>query len=252
MSPKLFIQSFTYPGLPQLSSGHKARGLGLGIAATGALGASVWSQLRYRGALNDVGADATERAEEFKVDRNRWLGYAGVVWGMSAVDRWISARVGIESATPQRITLSAPGLTRFGVAWRSVLIPGAGQEFAGRSGRGTFWMGATFAAAGGALIADHSVRHQRRLLENAIVALGTAPPSQQAAIQAEILNHSDDLQSAEDYRRGFVDAALGIYAASFIDALTFSLSPKVTGPKRVSAVPRFRPGASELSLQIRF
>ena len=252
LSARLLFRSLSYPGVPALTAGRSARGLVLASAATAGAAAAIRSQILYRDALNDLDAGASARARENKLDRNHWLGYMGAVWGVSAVDHWFSPRIDVEPSTPDRVTLTAPALTRFGVGFRSLIVPGGGHEFAGRSGRGALWMGTVFAAAAGALVADHSVRHERRLLADATDALNAAPSGQKPALQQEVFRRSDDLQTAEDLRRGFEDAALILHGASILDALTMSLTPQDGGPKRVSAVTRFGPGASELSLQIRF
>jgi len=252
LSARLVFRSLSYPGLNAFTGGRRARGAVLGLAATGGVAAAIRSHILYRNALNDLDSEASARARENKLDRNHWIGYAAAIWGVSAVDEWFSPRIDVVQATPQRVTFTAPSLSRGAVAWRALLLPGAGHEFAGRSGRGAVWMAGVLAGGAGALVADHDVRHQRRLLADATDALNNAPPSQKPALQQEVFRRADDLQTAEDLRRGFEDAALIFHGASFIDALTMSLTPHDGGPRRFSAVPRFGPGASSLALQMRF
>jgi hypothetical protein len=252
MSGRLVLRSLNYPGLPDLGNGRAVRGIVLGMAATASAAAVVRSQIFYRHALADGDAAAMDRATEYKQDRNRWIGYTLSTWGLSAVGYWMAPRMGVGEATPQRVTLTAPELTRFAVAWRSLLVPGAGQDFADRHARGAFWMASVLAAGAAALIADHDVRHQQDLLSDAQASLAAADSTKKPPFAREVALRSDDLRTAKSYRRGFVGATVGFHVANFLDALILPLSQRPAAPRKVSAVTRFGPGLSELALRVQF
>ncbi len=56
VSPELILRGFNYPGLPDFTSGHRARGVVLAAAGTSALVMAGTSHLTYRRRLDDPGS----------------------------------------------------------------------------------------------------------------------------------------------------------------------------------------------------
>ncbi len=223
-SPGLMIRSLNFPGIPDLSSDHRLRGTLLFAAATGAGAAALRAHRFYR---RDIGRDdvhAGDRAEDYRIQRNRWTAYGAGVWALSAVDYWMRPRVQVLRTTPDQVTLGTPAVTRGGVVIRSLLVPGAGQEFANQRFRGAFWLTATMAAGAGFVLAENAVdRHQSRA-RWARALVDSAGPSEFPARLRSYEHELTSLESARDYQRGFRIAAVTMAAANFVDALFLPLS----------------------------
>jgi len=236
MSAGLIVRSLSYPGLPNITAKRYLRGGVLALAATGGLGMSGFKHFEYRDRQDEFGAFAADRALDERKARNSWAKYAGATWAISAVDYAIRPRLAIEESTPSRFTLSVPTITRGGVLWRSVLVPGAGQDFANQRVRGTLWLGAALAAGAGLVVADGMVERDQTDADWAEAFLDSAGPSELPARLRDVEVKRNDLQSSEDLRRGFRYAIVGVYLASLIDALLLPIHEAgVTRDGRVSA-----------------
>jgi len=226
LSGGLIIRSLSYPGIPDITAKRPLRGLVLATAATGGLVASGFAHFRYRDRLDEFGAEAGDRAQDQRKSRNSWAKFAGATYGLSILDYWIRPRLAIEESTPSRITLSVPTLSRTGVLWRSVLVPGAGQDYANQRVRGALWLGAALSAAAGFVVADGIVERDQTDVDWAQAAIdsaGSGPfgPTEQLAHLERLHNlevKRNDLQSSEDLRRGFRYAMIGVYLANILDA----------------------------------
>jgi hypothetical protein len=218
LSAGLFLRSLNFPGVPQLFDDRKARGAALLVAATGGLGAAIRDHIEYKDNFDQPDFESQDKAQGFRYARDRWLIYTGAVWGMSAVDHLVRARMDLIQASPTKVTLGAPKLTRGSVLWRSALVPGAGQDYANRRGRGLFWLGATLAAGAAYFVALESHNRIEIKLARAQALLATASPSEVAIRQEDV----DHFTSREDDSQKLVESlALStgiIYAANLIDA----------------------------------
>ncbi|HEY7727026.1 MAG TPA: DUF5683 domain-containing protein, partial [Candidatus Eisenbacteria bacterium] len=241
------------PGVPALSSGHPERGLALAVAAAGSGFGAVRAEILRSRDSRRGDAEARDRTEDDRVYRNRWLGFAGVVWAMSALDYAGRARVQLLEATPTRVTLGIPRVTRGGMLWRSLLVPGGGQEFAGQSARGTGWLAATLACGAAYLIADFE--HQRDLsrlsrAEAEYAALDSTQKSMYLPALAQLRNESD---TSRRWRGGFATATVGLYALNVIDALAAPIRrDDGTGQPRFSLSAPVAPDQAALQLSYRF
>ena len=227
MSASLFIRSLNYPGIPNMSTKRSLRGLPMLFAETGALTMATIAQVRYRDRLEEAGVIPGLKAREQRHVRNAWLIYGGSVWAVSAVDYWLRPRFTVHEATATRLSLGVPTLRRESVVLRSLLIPGAGQEFANHRTRGAFWVTAVLAAGAGYTVAETVV--QRRHTQLAVLLTDPAPDP------IEVVRLENDVRSAEDVRRGFAYGALVIYVANLVDAVILDLGPPAsTAPARFS------------------
>lgn len=253
MSAGLLIRSLNYPGIPAATVKRSLRGFPLAAAETGALIQATRAHLRYRDRLDEPGVLSGVRAREERRVRNTWLVYGAGVWGISAIDYWIRPRFTVQEATPSRLSLVIPTLDRQEVVTRSVIIPGAGQEFANHGTRGALWLAGVLAAGAGYAAAEAVVHHKRADIEYNQVLADSSGPSDQLRYLREIEVLHNDLQSAEDLRRGFAFGGLAIYAANIIDAFVLSIGPPAAKtPPRVSATFPIGPRSAGFALTYRY
>ncbi|HKQ18277.1 MAG TPA: hypothetical protein VJW75_00890 [Candidatus Eisenbacteria bacterium] len=249
----LIVRSLSYPGLPNITAKRPARGLILAGAATGGIVAAGLAHLDYRDRLDEFGGNSGDRALDKRRARNSWVKYAGATWALSAVDYWIRPRLGLEESTPSRVTLSVPTLNRTSIVWRSVLVPGAGQDYANHRARGALWLGATLAAAAGFVVADNIVEEDQTEVDWAETLVDSAGPSELLPRLQELEVKRNDLQSSEDLRRGLRYATIGVYLAGVIDAFLVPTQGPATKESRVSAsFAPLTPNGPTMQVNLRF
>lgn len=252
-SLELLVRSLNFPGVANLTTGRTGRGVVLGVAALGGLFATTRSHAMYRDRLSEFGDYAADRARDERLARNAWARFTAATWGVSAVDYWLRPRLSIEEVANQRLVLSAPQVTRTAIVWRSLLIPGAGQEFANHRGRGSLWLGATLAAGAGLVIADGMVERDQTRADWAEVFIDSVGPSERPGQVREWERRKRDVQSSEDLRRGFRYGLIGTYLANVIDAIFVPMGrPAPVGKTRVSTSAIIRPDGSELVTTLHF
>ena len=251
LSPGLFLRSLNFPGVPALLSHHRARGVALLLTGGGGLIAVLRDQLEYRSKLKKTDAESQYSALNFRYARGRWELYTVSVWGLSALDYMIRSRIDLLEASPTRVRVSAPRLTRVGVMWRSVLVPGAGQDYANRQGRGLFWLGTTLLSGAGYFIADESHHRIVSKLFRARDLLATAGPGEVAARQADV----DHFTSLEETSRQLIDGlaigTLGLYVANVFDAGIVRIGGS-TANRKVSLSAPVGPRRAAVALTYRF
>ncbi len=253
VSPGLLLRGFNWPGVPSITSGRVARGMTMTAVAAGTALMAVRSHFSYRQRLDEVGDFAADRARDEKRFRDAWLIYGGAVWGVSALDYWIRPRLDLSETTPTRLTLEVPKVSRVGAVWRSLLVPGAGQEFANHRTRSIVWLGAALLSGAGYVVADYRVQRDETNVKWAEIFVDSAGPSEVTIRELELERQRRDLQASEDLRRGFAIATASIYALNFIDALIMPLTlPVPTGPKVSSIRPILLPEAPGIAVSLRF
>jgi hypothetical protein len=253
MSAGLLIRSLNYPGVPAMTVKRPLRGFPMALAETGALFQAARAHMRYRDRLDEPGLLSGLRASEERRVRNAWLVYGASVWGVSAIDYWIRPRFSVQEATPSRLSLVVPTLDRQEVVTRSLIIPGAGQEFANHGARGALWLAGVLASGLGYTAAQASMDHKRADIAYNQVLADSSGPTDQLRYLREIEVLRNDFQSAQDIRRGFAYGALAIYAANIIDALVLSIGPPpAKTPPRVSATFPIGPGSAGVALTYRY
>jgi hypothetical protein len=253
LSAGLLFRSLNFPGAPDYLGGHEERGLILAAAAVGGgIGAARAEQMHSRDSKRSDLA-SQDQAEDDRNYRNHWLGYVGAVWALSALDYIERGRVQVLETTPTRVTLGIPWVTRGGALWRSMLVPGAGQEYAGERSRGLAWLSATLACGAAFVIADFE--HERDLSrlyrgEEAYAALdSTLKPLYRPAL-VELEKKAD---TSRKWRKGFAVAAAGVYALNLLDALAMPIRrDDGTGEPRFSLDAPVTPERAALRLSYRF
>jgi hypothetical protein len=253
LSPGLLFRSLSLPGVPDLSAGRTARGWVLvGAAVVGGAGAARAEKLHSRD-LKAGDSEAADRAKDDRIYRNRWLGYVGTVWAMSALDYIARPRVTLLEATPNRVTLGIPRVTRAAMLWRSILVPGAGQEFAGQSVRGAAWMAATLACGAGFVIADFEYARDLTRLARGESDYLALDPMLRPTYLPTVRQLRKNSESSRKWRNGFVTATLGFYAINVLDALTVPIRrDDGTGEPRFTLAAPVTPEQAGLTLSYRF
>lgn len=252
-SMALFLRGFNYPGVPNWSTARPYRGIALAAAGTGGLYMALNAHLSYRDRLDEVGDFAAERARQERAHRNGWLIYTGGVWAMSALDYWIRPRLELVESTPTRLTVDVPQTTRLGALWRSLIVPGAGQEFANHRTRSTVWLGTVLFSAAGFVYADYRVNREEHEVDVVQDVVDNASPADLPDALLRLEQEQRDLDASKDLRTGFAIAALGFYALNLADASIMWLSlPVPTRPKVASVEPIVSPEMTGAALHLRF
>jgi hypothetical protein len=218
MSGMMLLKSLNFPGVPDLLSGSKGRGLALLTAGLGGAGAALRNHLEYRTNQKKTDVESRDKAFDFQYARERWSIYTGGVWGLSALDYMLRPRMRLLESTPTSVTIGTPRLTRGNVMLRSALVPGAGQAFASQRTRGTAWLSATLLAGAAYFVADESHHRLLTKLHRAELRLLTATPSEIPALQADVVHFTNKERSSHDLLSGLGLATVGIHAANIIDA----------------------------------
>ena len=253
LSAGLIVRSLNLPGFPAMSSGHKARGLLFLAGAAGAGFGAAQAQMRHDDDTDLGTVTGDDEAADHRLERDRWLGYGGGVWALSALDYMVRARVRIQEATPQRVTLGVPKVTRGGMFWRSMLAPGAGQEFANQRGRGLLWLSATLATGAAVVIAERSVDVRRTEVEWTRSLLDSAGPSEHAVLLDQLGRQQGSLENSRNVRDGFLTALAAVYAANLLDALIAPIRrDDGPGPPRVTLDAPIDSRRAALALSYRF
>jgi hypothetical protein len=251
LSGNILLGSIHFPGVTALQSRRRERGIVLLAAGLGGLGAVVRDHLEYGSNKDKTDFTSQDRAEGFRYARDRWAIYTGAVWGMSAVDNVIRSRVKLLDASQTRLTIGAPKLNRSSVVWRSLLVPGAGQDYAAQRTRGFLWLGGTLLSGAAYLTAGESLHRIQTKLARADVLLAAAGPAEVADRQADV-DHFTDLESRSSR---LVDrlalTTLVIYVANVIDAGIVPLGGGSSGDK-VSLSAPVGPRHAEIALHYNF
>ena len=133
------------------------------------------------------------------------------------------------------------------------MVPGAGQEFAGHRFRGSVWLGAALAAGAGLVIANGAVDQNQTKTDWAALYVDSAGPSERVARLRDLEVLQNQLQEANDARRGLGLALLGIWVANVIDAAVMTVSP-VPGasPPRLQTSFPISPEGPAVAIRYRF
>ena len=217
-SGKLLLRALYFPGMPQLLAGNPARGVAFLAAGLGGVGSVVRDHVGYRDKVKGTDFESRDEASDFRYARGRWTLYTSAVWGMSAVDYMLRARMQLVLSTSNRVVLGAPELTRGNVILRSAIVPGAGQDYANQRTRGFLWLSGTVMAGAAYFVADESHHRLLTKLHRAELRLLTATPSEIPALQADVIRFTNKERSSYDLLSGLGLAMAGIYAANIIDA----------------------------------
>jgi hypothetical protein len=235
ISTVLIFRGLNVPGVGDISCGHEYRGIALATAAAGGTFGAIRSQLFYRDRLDEVGDYAASRAENYKDARNSWLIYTGAVWGVSALDYWIRPRFGMAGTAPTSLTLEVPKVTRGSVVWRSLLVAGAGQEYAGHRTRALIWLSGLLGSGAGYVVANYQVDYGKTQVQFAQQQVDSAGPSEEQDAQLQLEQAQSNLQASYDLRHGFAWAMIGFQALSLFDAAIMQIALPAPAESKISA-----------------
>jgi hypothetical protein len=250
LSGGLILKSLYFPGAAALLGHRQYRGLVLLSAGLGGVGAVVRDQIEYSSKKDDPGFEG-DRALDFKYARDRWVLYTGGVWLLSAVDNIVRPRLDEMEASTTKITLRTPEISRSGLIWRSILVPGAGQDCAGKNIRGAAWLGATLLAGAAYVTASESHHRIQTKLAEANELLLTATPGELADRQADV----DHFTEREDDSKKLMDklalTTLVIYVANVVDAGLVNFGES-QGLAKVSLAPTIGIHRTAISVRLRY
>ncbi len=253
VSLPLILRGLNFPGVTQFMGGRPGRGFPFAAAAFGSGFMAVRGQLTYRDRLDEVGEFAADRARDERYGRNAWLIYAGVVWGLNAVDYWIRPRFAQAEATPTRLTLRVPVANRSGALWRSILVPGAGQEYANHRTRSIVWLATVLGSGAMYVVTDYRVRRDETDQYWAQVYADSAGPSEQALRNSQLDQANRSLSASKDIRTGAAIATMSFYALNLFDAMFMYVNLKDPEGTKVSSItPVVTPDGPGVAVHLRF
>lgn len=253
LSSALIFRGFNFPGVPDLTTDRPGRGITLLTGAVGAGFMAVRAHIVYRQRLDEVGNFAADRAQDEKYYRNAWVIYGAAVWGTSAVDYWIRPRLSLTETTPTRLTLGVPTASRGGAMWRSLLVPGAGQESGNHQTRSVVWLASVLLSGAGYVVTDYRTHRDETDLKWAQIRYDAAAPSEQAQRQLELDQARRSVDESKDIRRGFVFGTLSLHALNIVDAMMMRLNlPAPDKPKVSSIAPIMLPDGPGVGVALRF
>ena len=233
-SGSLFLHSLYFPGVASILSGRSERGAAFMSGGVGGLAAVVRDHLEYRSKRKKLDFESQDEALDFRYARNRWEIYTAAVWGLAALDDVLRPKVTMPEASPTRVTLGGPSLTRGQVIGRSVALPGGGQDAAGREMRGALWLGAVLVSGAAYVTADESHHRIETKLSRAEALLATASPSELADRQADVAHFTDLEDRSSRLKSRLALVTLVVHLANVVDAGL--LDPKAPDLEKVSSL----------------
>jgi hypothetical protein len=249
----LFMRGLNYPGVPALSSGRTSRGVTLALGASGGIFMAAKAHSDYRERLDEAGEFPEDRARDERRYRNGWLIFTGGTLALSALDYWTRPRFDLAETTPSRLTLDVPTITRVGAVWRSLLIPGAGQDFSNHRTRGTIWLASVIAAGAGYVVTDYRVNRDETDVKWAKIAVDDAGPGTIDQKLLELEQQERDLSASQDARRGFAIAGITLYSLNLLDSMIMPLGYNPPKRAKVASIePIVDPRMAGMSVNVRF
>lgn len=253
VSPALILRGFNFPGAPDLLTARKGRGVALAAGGLTAGFMAIHSHLWYRDRLDEVGGYAADRAQDEKSYRDSWALYGLATLGLSAIDYWIRPRFALHESTPDHLTLDVPHVSRGGAIWRSILVPGAGQEFGNHRTRSVVWLGGVLLFGAGYVVADYKVHRDQTDVKWAQISVDSAGPSDAYQLQLDLEQQERSLQASKDIREGAAIATAGWWALSIVDAIIMPLTPPKQKAQKVATVsPLITPRSAGMQVSYRF
>jgi hypothetical protein len=132
-----------------------------------------------------------------------------------------------------------------------VLVPGAGQDYANRQGRGLFWLGTTLFSGAGYFIADESHHRIVSKLDRSRALLAVAGPGELADRQADVDHFTSLEERSSRLINRFAIATVGLYAANVLDAGIVRIGGS-TANRKVSLSAPVNPRRAAVALTYRF
>ena len=167
---------------------------------------------------------AAERKEGDRREvRNLWYGYLAWTWlGAGLESAWLTPQPSFVTAGEVGTVIAIlPRASRTGAALRSLLVPGAGQRYLGRTSRADFFLGAGAVLAAAAIASHDALLEAEREQAVAELSFAQAEAEEEIRLTREILETAGEkVDDREILRWSFFGAAAGVYLWNVLDALS--------------------------------
>jgi hypothetical protein len=174
---------------------------------------------------------ATKERDDYVEIRNLWVGYLGVTWlaaGLEAV--FLTPQPSFSSGGPGRCLVTMPRASGGRAALRSILIPGGGQRYMGRSTRANFFFTAAAALAASSIAAQDAFLEARRDQAQAVRRFANAQDeSELDSARRGLEKAAERVEDKNILRWTLVGSAAGVYAWNILDALGLGQNAKIPG-----------------------
>jgi hypothetical protein len=165
-----------------------------------------------------------------------------------------STKVLLQPGRPLEFSMKLSRKTGLKAGLRSIIIPGWGQRYSEREGRGLAFLGLTVLSGVAYLIVDNNF--DKKLGEYSRIkfrydSLSSAEDRQ--ALWPSLRNAQNDAYDLEDIRRVTIGLTAGFWIVSVLDAvLRFPDTPGTVPIKGLTLAPEVKPGEIGLTLSGRF
>ena len=179
------------------------------------------SEDAIRAARLDVLA-ASQREEDEKEVRDLWGGLFAASWAASSVEAlFLTPQPRLNATDPGsgQFLATLPTAGGFRAAFRSFLVPGAGQRYMGEDTRGNFFFTLTAAAAAGAALVHDEFLTARRDQSDAQRRFDAADTEDEIqATRAVLEEAAGEVDEKQTLRWALVGAAAGVHLWNVLDA----------------------------------
>ena len=181
--------------------------------------------------------EAHDETDDEAEMRNLWALYGGAAWVGAAVEQWLLTPHATLDAKSDALHVPRAGGPEAGL--RSALVPGAGQRYVGRSGRGNVFTMSVMGLGALTLVAHESYLGARRDQADAQRRYEEATTQEdQNRWQAELENAADDADSKNTLQWAFVGLTAGAYVWNVVDAWFIGGRIGSEAPLDMSVIPR--------------
>jgi len=186
----------------------------------------IYSRAVSEGAIAQARQDllAAKRKEgDLKEVRNLWFGYLAWTWlGAGLESSLFTPRPSFVTAGQVGTAITIlPRVSRPAAALRSVLVPGAGQRYLGRTRRADFFLGAGAVLMAAAIASHDALLEAERDQAAAELSFARAEAEEEIRLTRELLETAaEKVDDREILRWSFFGAATGIYLWNVLDALS--------------------------------
>ncbi len=165
-----------------------------------------------------------------------------------------STKVLLQPGRPLEFSLSLSPKSPLKAGLRSIVLPGWGQRYSEREGRGTMFLSLTALAGVAYLVADHNFdqelenyqRHQAQYDDLVSV-------EERQAHWPALRDAQRDAYDTQEIRRITAGVVAGLWILNILDAvLKFPSTPETVPVKGLSLIPQVAPGEIGLTLSGRF
>jgi len=181
--------------------------------------------------------EAIDETDDEAEMRNLWALYGGVAWVGAAVEQWLLTPHATLDGKSNALHVPRAGGRQAGL--RSALVPGAGQRYVGRSGRGNVFTMSIMGLGALTLVAHESYLGARRDQADAQRRYATATTQEDLERwRAKLEEAADDTDSKNTLQWAFVGLTAGAYVWNVVDAWFIGGRIGSEAPLDMSVIPR--------------